>query len=211
LFNVWFTYQPPVFQGQHGVLGRVLGGWTFAPILDMGSGIPLGIYGIGFGSSPYTGGQAFGGMDGSNIGDYENAVNTCGSSLSTSRHDHFNTGGGLFGTATTANLFADPGAVYNCFREPILGVDGRNGGVGNFRGQAFWNVDFSIKKNLLITERFSAEFGAVFTNIFNHNQLSDPGVTYLSDQSDFGSLESSGALQEINIPRKIEVGVRLRF
>jgi hypothetical protein len=212
LFNVWFTYQPPVFQGQHGVLGRVLGGWTFAPILDTGSGIPFGIYPVGFGSSAYTGGQEFGGMDGGNIGSYVNAVPICSVSLSTSRHNHFNDGGGTYGTATNANLFSDPGAVYNCFRNPILGVDnGHNGGTGNYRGQPFWNVDFSIKKNILVTERFSAELGAVFTNIFNHNQLFDPGVTFLSDQGDFGSLEGGSGAQQVNNPRKIEVAVRLRF
>ena len=212
LYNLWFTYTPPVYQGQHGVLGRALGGWTFAPILDMGSGIPLGIYPVGFGSSAYTGGQEFGGMDGGNIGSYANAVPICSMSLSTSRHDHFNTRGGLYGTTTSANLFSDPGAVYNCFRNPVLGIDnGHNGGTGNYRGQAFWNVDFSIKKNLLITERFSAEFGAVFTNLFNHNQLFDPGVTFLSDQGDFGSLEGGSGAQEVNNPRKIEVDLRVRF
>jgi Carboxypeptidase regulatory-like domain len=212
LFNVWFTYQPPFYQGQHGVLGRVLGGWTFAPILDTGSGLPLGVYGAFWPNSAYTGGQAFGGMDGSNFGDYENAVNFCGGSLSTSRHDHFSSGsGGDFGTATPANMFQNPEAVYNCFREPILGIDGRNGGIGNYRGMPFWNVDFNIRKDLRITERFNAEFGAVFTNIFNHNQLADPGQTYLADPADFGSTETSGGVLQVNNPRKIEIAVRLRF
>jgi hypothetical protein len=212
LYNVWFTYTPPVYQGQHGVVGRALGGWTFAPILDMGSGIPFGIYPVGFGSSAYVAGQEFGGMDGGNIGSYANAVPICPVSISPSRHDHFNTGGGTYGTATNANLFSDPGAVYNCFRNPILGIDnGHNGGTGNYRGQAFWNVDFSIKKNLLITERFSAEFGAVFSNLFNHTQLFDPGVTFMSDQGDFGSLEGGSGAQQVNNPRKIEVAVRVRF
>jgi len=213
MFNVWFTYTPPVYQGQQGLAGHLLGGWTFAPILDVGSGIPLGIYPIGFGTSAYTGGQEFGATDSSNIGAYVNAVNICGnSSLSTSRHDHFSTGGGVFGTAAPANLFADPGAVYNCFREPILGIDnGRNGGIGNYRGQPFWNVDFSIKKNLKATERISAEFGAIFTNVFNHVQLFDPSLAFLSDQSDFGSLEGGSGGLQVNNSRKIEVDFRLKF
>jgi hypothetical protein len=69
-------------------------------------------------------------------------------------------------------MFQDPESVYNCFRQPILGVDnGHNGGVGNLRGMPFLNVDSNIKKNPMITERFGAEFAAVFTNVFNHNQL----------------------------------------
>jgi hypothetical protein len=213
LFNVWFTYTPPVYQGQHGVLGRVLGGWTFAPILDMGSGLPVGVYTGQWATSAYTGGQSFGGMDSSNIGDYENAVNICGSnSFTTTRHDHFSPGSQNFGSNAPANMFQNPEAVYNCFRNPILGVDnGHNGGVGNLRGMPFWNVDFNIKKNVMITERFGAEFGAVFTNVFNHNQLADPGQTYLTDPADFGSLETGGGVLQVNNARKIEVDVRLRF
>ncbi len=30
--NVLLVYQPPFFQGQHGIVGHVLGGWSFAPI-----------------------------------------------------------------------------------------------------------------------------------------------------------------------------------
>ena len=213
MFNVWFTYTPAVYQGQHGVLGRVLGGWTFAPILDMGSGLPVGVYTGQWATSAYTGGQSFGGMDSSNIGDYENAVNMCGGrTFTTTRHDHFSPGSQSFGSNAPANMFQDPESVYNCFRNPILGVDnGVNGGVGNLRGMPFWNVDFNVKKNLMITEHFGAEFGATFTNVFNHNQMADPGQTYLTDPSDFGSLETSGGAFQVNNPRKIEIAIRLKF
>jgi hypothetical protein len=212
MFNTWFTYAPQVFKGQQGLAGHLLGGWTFAPILDVGSGIPVGVGPVGFGSSVYTGGQEFGGTDGGNIGSYTNAVNICGnSSFSTSRHDHFVTTGG-FGGGSPANLFADPGAVYNCFRNPILGIDnGHNGASGNLRGQPFWNVDFSVKKNVKVTEGISADFGAIFTNVFNHNQLFDPGLTFLSDPGDFGSLEGSSSGLQVNTGRKIEIDFRLKF
>jgi hypothetical protein len=211
MYNVWFTYTPPVYQGQHGVAGHLLGGWTIAPILDMGSGIPYGVGPIGFGSSVYTGGQEFGATDGGNIGSYTNAVNICGNQgMSSSRHNTFNAS--VAGTAGTPNLFANPGAVYNCFRNPILGIDnGHNGGIGNYRGQPFWNVDFSIKKNLAITERFGAEFGAVFTNLFNHVQLYDPGLPFLGDTGDFGSLVGVAGGFQVNNSRKIEVDFRLKF
>jgi len=213
MFNVWFNYTPPVFQGQHGLAGHILGGWTIAPILDVGSGLPLQVSGAQWASSVYTGGQAFGGMDGGNISDYENAVNICGNkSFSTSRHDHFSAGGAGFGGNAPANLFGDPSAVYNCFREPILGIDnGPNGGYGNLRGMPFWNVDLNIKKNIKVTEHFGAEFGAVFSNVFNHNQLFDPSQMYLSDPADFGSLESSSGGLQVNNSRKVELAIRLRF
>ncbi len=210
MFNIWLVYQPPYFQSQHGLVGHLLGGWTIAPILDVGSGLPLGVYTANSTISAYYGGQSFGASDASNVGSYENAVNICGGySGGSSRHNnpapstqYPDIGSNGYGPS----LYQDPQAVYNCFRNPILGIDnGHNGGVGNLRGMPFWNVDFSIKKNVMFTERISAEFGAVFTNIFNHNQLTDP-YNALTDTADFGALEN-----QANNPRHIEIGLRVRF
>jgi len=193
-----------------------LGGWTFAPIFDVGSGFPQGVYAAeGFADgSIYGGGQAFGSSDASGTGlnAFDNAIYTCKGSLSSSRHDHPVGAGAVYGTnGYGPELYQDPGAVYNCFRNPILGIDnGHNGGAGNYRGQAFWNIDLSVKKNIMATERFSAELAGVFTNVFNHNQLYDPFVgaqgEFLSDQADWGALEG-----EVNNPRKIELDLRFRF
>ena len=57
----------------------------------------------------------------------------------------------------------------------------------------------------MFSERLSAEFGAVFTNVFNHNQLIDP-YNALGDTGDFGQLEG-----QVNNPRHIELGLRIRF
>jgi hypothetical protein len=212
MFNLWLVYQPTLFQGQHGFVGHLLGGWTFAPVIDVGSGLPLVVAPTGGfqDSSPYFGGQSFGAMDASNFGDYENAINICGgNSGGSSRHNnpvastqYPDMGSNGYGPS----LFQDPQAVYNCFRNPILGIDnGHNTGSGNLRGQPFWNVDFSVKKNVMVTERFSAEVGAIFTNVFNHNQMLDPFLA-LSDTADWGALP-----QQANNPRHIEIGLRLRF
>ena len=41
MYNVLTFYRPPVFKGQHGILGRVVGGWAFAPSFTASSGVPL--------------------------------------------------------------------------------------------------------------------------------------------------------------------------
>jgi Carboxypeptidase regulatory-like domain len=216
MFNTWLVYQPPFFAHQHGIVGRLLGGWTVAPILDIGSGLPLAVFpGSWFANGEtYGGGQSFGESDANNVGALENAINICGGSAGGSqRHNHPvassqypDIGSSGFGPS----LYQDPGAVYNCFRNPILGIDnGHNGGAGTLRGQAFWNVDFNIKKNVAFTERVSLEVGATFTNIFNHNQLFDP-LNGLGDTGDFGAL-SNGGVGQVNNPRRIEISGRLRF
>ena len=40
IYNMFLVYQPAFFKGQSGVLGHVLGGWTFATIFTAGSGLP---------------------------------------------------------------------------------------------------------------------------------------------------------------------------
>jgi hypothetical protein len=216
MFNAFVVYQPPFFESQRGFVGHLLGGWTFAPILDIGSGLPLGVYVASATNSAYDGGQTFGAADGSNTGSYDNAVNICGGlNGGSQRHNnplastqYPDMGSSGFGPS----LYQNPAAVYNCYRNAILGIDnGHNGGVGNMRGMPFWNVDFSIKKNIRITERVSTEFGAVFTNVFNHVQLTDP-YNALTDTTDFGALGFNGAgAGSTNTARKIELGMRVRF
>jgi len=205
VFNSFLVYQPPYYKSQHGVIGHVLGGWSFAPIFTTGSGLPLYINTI-------SGGQSFGSEDAADYFDNEQAVTIpgCSFSHSTSRHNGV-TGNATTGVGTTGpfniSLYTDPSAHMQCFRDPILGIDtGHNGGTGvNLRGQPYFNVDFQIRKNTHITERISGEFAIVFANMLNHVQLSNPGMG-LSDPTDWGQLEGQS-----NANRQFEFGFRLRF
>jgi hypothetical protein len=113
-------------------------------------------------------------------------------------------------------MFQDPAKAYSCFRNPILGIDSTDGGgQGILRGMPFWNVDFSLKKKVLVTERVGLEFQAIFSNLFNHNQLSDPYLV-LGDQADWGALGGLSGVQftgqaQANSPRAMEFGLRVRF
>jgi Carboxypeptidase regulatory-like domain len=196
--NVLLVYQPPFFKGQHGVVGRLLGGWSFAPIFTAGSGLPLEVNTIN------GDGQSFGGADAVNFFDDENGILTCANNFGSSRHNNVPGSGGV-GTAGNVNMFANPQAVFNCAREPILGLDSGKGGAGILRGMPFWNVDFQVKKNIHINERFSAEVQSIFSNVFNHDQLGDPSLS-LGNPSAWGVINT-----QINTPRSIEIGVRFRF
>ena len=197
-YNLFTVYEPSFFKGQHGVAGRLLGGWSFSPIFTAGSGLPLEL------NTTNGDSQAFGEGDGNNFFSDENAVLTCANNFGSSRHNGV-TGSGGIGTAGNVNLFGNPAAVYGCLRDPILGLDGGAGGAGVLRGMPFWNVDFQVKKNIHINERFSAEVQSIFTNVFNHDQLADP-VLSLSAPASWGVLST-----QVNSPRSIELGVRFRF
>jgi hypothetical protein len=217
LLNTWFVYQPPFFHGQHGILGRIAGGWTIAPLLSLGSGLPLSVNPSDNTEELYGGGQAFGESDGSNFGAQQNAILICPNNFGSSRHDNvtlngFGGAGFTDATGTTGiNFFTNPAAAYKCFRNPILGIDsGHNGGAGILRGLPFWNVDLSVKKDVMVTERYHLEFSSIFTNLFNHNQLyydafNLPGYI-LGETDNWGALAT-----QINAPRRMEFGLRFRF
>jgi hypothetical protein len=70
------------------------------------------------------------------------------------------------------NNFKNPVAAFNNYRNPVLGLDGRD--TDYPYGLPYWNVDFSARKNIKVTERVALEFQGNFINIFNHNQWLDP-------------------------------------
>jgi hypothetical protein len=225
LYNLFFVYQPSWHRSQHGLLGRIVGGWSIAPILSIGSGLPNAVVGTDgniLGAYQAGGGQAWGQSDGSSSGfsSFENAINMCGPGVGgSSRHNnpvpsttYPDLGSAFFGPS----MFQNPEAVYNCFRNSILGIDNSGGGgAGILRGQMYWNVDLGVRKDVMITERVHLQFDANFTNVFNHPILSDP-YNVLGDTADWGALGSisgeliTGAVQA-NAPRTIQLGLRLSF
>ncbi|MGB8969605.1 MAG: hypothetical protein WCC16_12460, partial [Candidatus Sulfotelmatobacter sp.] len=92
------------------------------------------------------------------------------------------------------------------WRNPILGIDTRDGGAGILGGLSYWNMDFSIKKSVRVAEGINLEFQGVFANVLNHNQWTDNYLGLYNDGG-FGAL---GALGE-GEPRNIELGARVRF
>jgi hypothetical protein len=209
VYTMFVVYEPPFFKGQSGVLGRVLGGWTFAPLFAAGGGQPLPVSSV----SP---GGSFGEGDGNAFtanGNVENAVPITPYRGGNSIHHTAGTPG--FGDGgLPVNLFADPQAVYNNFRNPILGMDTKNGGWGILTGLPYWNMDMSIKKNVKITERIATELQIVFTNVLNHAQLLDPVGIGLGSPGSFGNSpgEGNGANNAGPYsPRSMEFGVRVRF
>ncbi len=200
VYNTFFVYQPPFFKGQHGLVGRALGGWSFASVFTAGSGLPVEIF-------TTTGdGQEYGAGDNVNFFGNENAIQ-----IAPIAHGHAyynNPSGGL-----PVNMFKAGVSAINDFRNPILGLDNKDGGNGNIFGLPYWNMDFSVRKNIMVTEGISMELQGVFANVFNHNQWLDPsatGTTGLFSPSLFGALPGSSQ-EQLGGDRQIEVGFRVRF
>ena len=198
VYNLFFVYQPPFYKGQSGLMGRVLGGWSFASVFTAGSASPIEIY-------TSTGdGQEYGAGDNINYFGNENAVQIAPIAHG---HAYYNKPSG----ALPVNMFQAGTAAISDFRNPILGLDFKDGGNGNIFGLPYWNLDFSVRKNIVVAENFSLEFQGVFANVLNHNQWQDPDfLTGLFGPSTFGALPGS-AEEQLGGIREVEVGARVRF
>src|SRR5256886_16532258 len=126
MFNTFLVYEPPFYKSQHGIIGHIAGGWTFAPILSVGSGLPLEVSPTDANDNEvYGGGQAFGEGEGSDFAALQNAVLICPNNFGSSRHNNMPTTGGFgtrrFGQAPCPALlgfFLNPAGAVPGFREP---------------------------------------------------------------------------------------------
>jgi hypothetical protein len=207
IFNVAAYYRPDVYKTQKGVLGHVLGGWTFSPLFFAQSGTPIGVtYSSGsctscqgFGENTPTGGlQAY----------YENAVMASPYNGGTSANYNIGGSGGV-GTnnASGVNLYQYPAAVLAEFRKCILGIDTSCGGYANLRGLPTFNVDAQALKDIAFWKdgKAGATLSFQITNVLNHMQPSNPTLT-LSSPTTFGRITGQS-----NTPRNMEFGLRIHF
>lgn len=208
LYNLTMIYQAPYFKGQQGLMGHILGGWTFAPLFTAQSGSPLGVsQGSGVNSSC----QAFGEMNCSSGGTNENAVLIAPYTGGNSAHENLvltgtkglntnpaNKGSGI-------NMFTNPDAVYAEFSRLVLGIDQNGGGAGPIRGLPTWNLDMTATKDIKFSERMGLMFSAQFTNVLNHFQPSTPGLN-LDSPNSWGYINGQS-----NTPRQMEFGLRFHF
>ena len=212
VFNTFAVWKEPWFSNQAGVLGRLAGGWSFAPIFTAGSGEPEFC-------NTQTDAQSFGSGDGNNYFDNENCVFTSKSGTG-GASSHYGVAGGpdpyginvgtsvassASGTAVPINMFKDPVSVWNHVRPAILGIDEKDSGLGPITGMPYWNLDVSASKNFRIAERASFEFSTIFTNVLNHTVMADP-LLALYAPSAWGVITSN-----VNTPRRMEFGLRLRY
>lgn len=213
-FNLFFNYSPAYYSSQKGVIGHLLGGWSFSPLFVYGSGFPVE-------SGTQTGDASFGESNpGALVGTYENLVfNT---PFATSGSTHFNTKGSTCGIAGPGvNVLSNPdtgcpvgvagvqGIFGDPIRNPILGLDGQIGSGGNFRGMPLWNLDLGVTKKIKMTERFSGSLYFDFTNVLNHMQPADPCFNSF-DTDHWGVIGCGGGVQA-NTPRRLQLGLSIDF
>lgn len=191
LFSASYTYQPPIFNKSNGHLKYILGGWIWGGVLHAQSGDPLTITS----SAPFNAGSATanGNYIGGNIyGDHSSRIAQAQTWLN-------------LGAFCIANQVFSNGA---CVTDPNVGVTKLalgNTGPGFARGPGRFNVDMTLEKRFMISEKAgSLGFRAAAFNVFNHTQLLDPS-TSLDSPTTFGTITSAYP------PRNVQLSLRYQF
>lgn len=212
LYNLSLLYQPHYFNSQHGIVGHLLGGWSFAPLFTANSGAPLLVRNdtsscqSAWGevscvttlgttgenailTSPYNAGNS------ANYGVTSSTSPSCATVA---------TAGNASKGGTGINLFANPCAVYQQFRY-ALPTDTNSGGGGVLRNLPGWDLDMTVSKDVTFRERYGFMLIFQSTNVLNHVVLTAPNLA-LGNPTTFGVITSS-----TNNPRVMEFGLRVHF
>jgi hypothetical protein len=208
IYNTAMYYSPKWFRGQKGVVGRVLGGWTFSPLFTAQSGSPVT---MGYSEGQCTGCQAFGEVSTTSSATTSFTTNAQGLSPFTggsSANYNVIPTTGTVGTnnPTGVNMFADPATVLNQFRKCVLGFDTNCGGYA-LRGLPRWNMDLGITKSVLVREGIGADLSFQITNVLNHVALGNPTLTTTTPAT-FGRITG---IATNTFSRQMEFGLRMHF
>ncbi len=174
-------YELPRFIGAGPAIRSVLGGWQIAGIYSGTTGEPITIrQGCSQGwvcRSDYAGGNI-----------YVSKGTTYGSPRVGSHQDV---------------RFLNPDAFARV--EEVRGIAQRPGNVGNglVRGPGQWTVDFSLSKSFAVNESTRIQVRADMFNALNHVNLGSLNGNV--ENSDFGTLDSAGAM------RQMQMGLRITF
>ncbi len=198
VINTWWRYQLPFgtggrFLAHRAVVDRIVGGWVVSGIFTFATGTPICVSADGNYGASLGGGTCAIPITGTSLSGLGGSVNSGV------------LGSQGIGTSTTGqNLFANPAVVYDSLSRPLLSV---NGSVpyDELRNPWIWNVDFSISKNIVSTERVKVLFSTDFFNLFNHAEFTAPSLD-LNSPSTFGVFSAQS-----NLPRQIQLGLRVVF
>ena len=221
-------YQLPFGPGktylnEQGLVGKLVGGWSFSGIGLWHTGHPLTV------TMNLSGNDTFRLPDGND---------------QTNQRPDIVPGVPL--TLPSAGHHGVPLANPAAFAPPPLDANGNflrfgNAGNGIIRTLDSWQIDMALMKDTKLTERFSVEFGFQVFNIFNHLQLGDPnnlkldfsqavdangnpipGNYSLASKAAFGVITSTNNFNTNNdnaaspntgtgLPRQIQFMLRIKF
>ena len=205
VFHLSGSYELPIGKGKKymsdasGITNKVLGGWTTVWLLTLQGGQP---YNIG---CPEPVSTAVG-CNAIKIGDPQVGLHNSGGVLSWIGNPKAFTQPCKLG-AGDVPIPATLGNGNACVA--LTGLDALGGAPSQIVGPGFHRLDFSLFKNIPLTERIHLEFRSEFFNLTNHPNFHSPSDANFEDGARFGQITSTR--QPVNNPRQIQFALKLYY
>jgi len=224
--TVYIIYELPFFTDQHGMMGRLLGGWEINPAWRYTSGqpyTPVETPGSGLGSGATLCDPT---------GAFSTAVSNCRPIVGNPNAPADTVGAYTNGlqlvnyyTGAPVSASAVHWIVNDNNAAKVLGTPFGGGGRNSLRGDTINQVNLALLKNLKLSERFTVQLRGVAYNVLNrqYRGVPDPIIddgNFADAKASFGNtfFNSSGGnpVQANSIfsgidRRRIEVGAKVIF
>jgi hypothetical protein len=198
-FVVSYRYDLPFFRDEGRLKRTLLANWAVSGISIFQSGTPLSVLDSSAGTA-YIGG----GLQSGTVGAELASGGSIGAGLTSgSIRDRVNSTYLKLSNFTTAPPADPAGCALNA---PACTTAFGNLGRNIYRGPFQQNWDFSLIKNIKITERQNVRFTTDFFNIWNHANFANPAVTDVENPGAFGKIFST-----VGTPRLIQFSLRYAF
>jgi Carboxypeptidase regulatory-like domain/TonB dependent receptor-like, beta-barrel len=196
-FVVSYVYDLPFFKSTTGFVHKALGGWEVSGITTLQSGLPFTIFDT-------AGGSAF-------IGTGSTSTLTASLAPGATIAGGYTKGSveSRLNGYVNFNNFAHAPLLYptQCITDPnFCGTNFGDLGRNIYRGPFQQNWDFSLIKNIRITERQRIRFTSDFFNIWNHANFANPASTDVESPGNFGVITSTKGT-----PRIIQFSLKYAF
>jgi hypothetical protein len=208
---VSFIYTIPTPAGMSGIESKLLGGWQVGGIISAQTGSPF---------TPVVNGDPFNRASGDGNVDYVDQVAGCNpinANWKANGLHYINTNcftpptapASMAGQCTSQSFAGAPappsGQVY-CAN--LIGNVGRNQIVG----PGLFDLDFSVFKNVRVTERISTQFRVEMFNVLNHPSFFVPFTNSALFDTNGSALPSGGVIDTASTdPRQIQFGMKINW
>jgi len=182
IFVANYVYDLPFYKQQHGLTGKVLGGWELSGITQMVSGSSFNVTQP---RDPWDPG----------------AINV-GLGLGATRPDQI--------SSVSKTKKVDEWFSYDSFQTAVghFGSEGSN----SLLGPGFQNWDLAAIKNIKFAERYSFQLRGEFFNAFNHENFSSVDSSMGDDRSTANGITSGfGTVTGGHLPRRIQIAAKFSF
>jgi len=205
-FIVSYVYDLPFLRNATGVLHAVLGGWSVSGITTVQSGLPFSIYDSAGGTAFILNGSTST-LTASIAPGASVASGYTSGSITNRLNGYVNINNFVPASLLYPNDPANPATTCNfTTNSNYCGTGFGNLGRNIYRGPYEQNWDFSLIKNIHLTERQGLRFTADFFNLWNHPNFANPASTDVESPSNFGVITSTRGE-----PRLIQFSLRYSF